>query len=339
MMDLQTFIFGDGVKGLPLERAAKLSKRRYVRAEDEMAVYEAERGATGHVLTAWEAYTAFGPDKLEEAVEWSSAILIRTPTSTRDALKRRRKELGVSTRSVARAARVRTADVELGETRPRDPDATIQNLERIAFTLGLDERFLAFKTRPGGDGELAYRLMTLQRDCPGISGSISAGTALLFAEASSVIRVQRRLQKWLGIESESDKFSPSYDYGSPQTPAWRVGYNLAQDARRALGLGNEPIRSMRELVEERLGIPVAQARLPNGIAGATVVSVDEDGEEARGRRSEHGRRKSQRLDSSRYAGARTRASSVRSRRTTPALAGRFIRRQPGRRPSAPSRLR
>ena len=280
MMDLQTFIFGDGVEGLPLDRAAKLSTRRYVRGEDGLAVYEAERKPTGHVLSAWEAFTAFGPDVLEDAVEWSSTILIRTPTSTRDALKRRRKELGVSAESVARAAKVAIADVELGESRPRD--TSIQNLNRIAFALGLDERFLAFKTHPGGDGELAYRLRTLQRERIGPAGSISAGTALLFAEASSIIRVQRRLQKWLGIKSESDKFSPSGDYGSPHTPAWRVGYNLAVDARRALGLGNEPIRSMRELVEERLGIPVLQARLPNRIAGATVASVDEDGEETRG---------------------------------------------------------
>lgn len=39
---------------------------------------------------------------------------------------------------------------------------------------------------------------------------------------------------------------------------------------------------MRKLVEKRLRIPVIQARLPNKIAGATIMTTDEDGQEARG---------------------------------------------------------
>ena len=39
---------------------------------------------------------------------------------------------------------------------------------------------------------------------------------------------------------------------------------------------------MRELVEEKLGIPVIQARLPNRIAGATVMTTNDDGDEVRG---------------------------------------------------------
>ena len=280
-MDLLTFIFGLGVEGLSVEDAAKRSTRRYTRSEGGLAVYDKERNSAGHVLTAWEAYTAFGADALEEAVEWSSAILLKTANATGAALKERRELLGLSNRSIATAARVPETDVKTAQERPGE--VSIQSLERIAFTLGLDERFLAFSRRPGADDKLAYRLRTLQHESPAnASGKISARTALRFAEAASIIRVQRRFQNWLGIESETCKFNPHRNYGSPQTPAWQVGYNLARSARNALGLGNEPIGSMRELAENRLGIPVIQARLPKGVAGATVMSVDERGEETRG---------------------------------------------------------
>ena len=52
--------------------------------------------------------------------------------------------------------------------------------------------------------------------------------------------------------------------------------------RDTLHLGHSPIRSMRELVEQRLGIPVVQARLPERIAGATVMTTNDDGDEVRG---------------------------------------------------------
>ena len=279
-MDLLTFIFGPDIKGLSAEDAARRSSRCYVRGEDGISIYKKHRRPTGHVLTAWEAYTSFGSEILEEAVEYSSAILRETADATSYALRNRREELGLSHRSVARASGVSREDVEVAESSPYK--VSIQNLERIAFVLGLDERFLAFKRDPSGDSKLAFRLRTLQREIPGPSGAISAGTALLFAEAASIIRVQHRLQSWLDVQAESDKFQPVEDYGSPQTPAWRVGYNLAEHAREALQLGDSPIRSMRELVEQRLGIPVIQARLPNQIAGATIMTTDDDGGEVRG---------------------------------------------------------
>ena len=61
-----------------------------------------------------------------------------------------------------------------------------------------------------------------------------------------------------------------------------MGYDLAEQAREHLGLGDEPVPSMRSLVEDNLGIPVIQARLRNEIAGATVAVTDEDGHECRG---------------------------------------------------------
>ena len=279
-MDQLTFIFGPGTETHSLENAARHSTRSYVRGEGEIAVYEESRNPTGHVLTAWEAFTTFGTEILEEAVEYGSAVLRQTANATGDALKHRREDLGLSHSSLVKAARLSPEDIEAAEASPST--VSIHNLKRIAFVLGLDERFLAFRRDPGGDSRLAYRLRTLQAEQPGPSGGMSAGTALLFAEAASIIRVQHRLQGWLELQKESDRFDPVADYGSPHTPSWRVGYNLAEDARVTLHLEQSRISSMRELVEEKLGIPVIQARLPKRIAGATVMTTNDDGDEVRG---------------------------------------------------------
>ena len=280
MMDRLTLIFGPGVEGRSAEDAAKCSKRTFVRSEAELAIYEESRNPTGHVLTAWEAFTSFGLDTLEEAVEYGSAILRRSKNATGNALRRRREDLGLPHSSVGKAARISPVEVKTAESSPsRVPLAA---LEAVSFSLGLDERLLAFREDSGGDSKLAYRLKTLVREQTQQPGAISQGTALLFAEAASITRVQHRLQKWLGLQTESCLFEPHEDYGSVMNPAWRIGYHLAQHARETLRLKDRPIHSMRELVEERLGIPVIQARLPNEIAGATVMTTDENGDEARG---------------------------------------------------------
>ncbi len=280
MMDLMTHIFGLGAASLSPREAARRSTISFVRSEGGLAEYKESRNPTGHRLTAWEAYTTFGLDVIEEALEYSSAILKDTATATSDALRERRKELGLFHRSVRGAAKVSEWDIETAESTAHK--VPIQNLERIAFVLGLDERHLAFKQDPGGDANLAYRLRMLQRERTGHAEGISAGTALLFAESASIIRVQHRIQGWLGVPTERSEIYPVDDYGSPMSPAWKIGYNLAEGARNTLRLGRDPIDSMRELTEQRLGIPVIQAQLPRRIAGATVMTAVDDGGEARG---------------------------------------------------------
>ena len=280
MMDRVSFIFGQGMDGLSAEEAARSSARSFVRSEAQLAVYEESRKPTGHKLTAWEAYTGFGLDVLEEAVEYGSAIIRRTKNSTGDALKQRREALGVPHDSVGRAAKVPEATVKTAESSPSE--VTLAKLEHIAFALGLDERLLAFEQDSGGDFKLAYRLRTLVKEPNRQADKISNGTALLFAEAASIIRVQHRLQEWLRLRDESHLFSPDNYYGSSMNPTWQVGYNLAEEARETLQIEQSPIPSMRELVEDRLGIPVIQARLPKTVAGATIMTMDEDGKEARG---------------------------------------------------------
>ena len=276
-----TTIFGPEAVGDSAEAAAKRSERKFVRSRGELAVYDASRNPTGHVFTAWEAHDAYGVEILEEAVEYGSAILRCSKDSISGALKSRREELALSHDQVARAAALSCPDiVRSAESAPSQ--VAIRHIEQIALVLGLDERWLAFKSDSGGDAELAYRLRTLSAAGQRLATPLSTTTALLFAEAASIIRVQLRLQRWLAIETERGSFAPSYDYGSHMTPAWKVGYRLAEGARRTLGFGESPIPSMRALVEDRLGIPVVQVDLGQRIAGATIVTRDEGGAEARG---------------------------------------------------------
>ena len=179
MEDL-TFIFGPGIQGLSAEEAARNSSRVFVRSEGQLAVYEASRKPTGHKLTAWEAYSAFGVDVLEEAIEYGSAILKRTRNSTVHALKNRREQqLASLTDSVEGAAKVTEGDVATAELSPHE--LPFSHLARIAFALGLDERQLAFNVESGGDSNLAYRLRTLVADPESPASRISEGTANCFS--------------------------------------------------------------------------------------------------------------------------------------------------------------
>ena len=284
-MNDPTRIFGPAADGAAnTADAARRSDRRFVRSAGQLAGYEPARRPAGHVLTAWEAFHAFDVETLEEALEYGSAILKHSKTTVGQALKRRREALSLERRAVARAASISEGAIESVES--ATSELSIGNANAIAFVLGMDERMLAFRPLGADDDGLALRLRTLRNphEAPLHARSVSAETALLFAEAASIIRIQRRLSGWLEIAGEHDRFRPLEFYGSPQTPAWKVGYGLADEARRLLDLGREPIGSMRDLVEVRLGIPVIQAPLPGNreIAGATVATTDESGGEVRG---------------------------------------------------------
>ena len=273
-------VFGPEAKGLSEKEAARRSHRQFVRSEGQLAVYDAARRPTGHVYTAWEAYRAYGIHTLEEAVEFGAAILKCSKDATANTLRSRREKLNLSHRDIARATSLSEKLVKSAEESPsRVPIVQLQN---AAFVLGLDERLLSYTSNAGDDNRLAYRLRDLFTKRSQSTWHMSPRTALRFAEAASIIRVQIRLQEWLGIKTERHHFSTTNFYGSYQTPTWKVGYNLADETRVKLGLEEAPILSMRELVEHRLGIPVVQVDLGQNIAGATIVTHDDDGQELRG---------------------------------------------------------
>ncbi len=239
----------------------------FVRGKYQLAKYEPGSAATGRRLTKREVCEAYGPAVFPEIDEHLSAVLLRSTGAIERALQSRRDQLGVTRRQLASAATVAVDLVEQAET---DADRlSLHELEHLAFVLGLDPAQLSVDESAGADADLGVRLRVLTQDEASPAARLSPRTVLRFSEAASIILAQIRLQSWLGKPGAAGGFQPSSDYG-PR--AWQKGYDLAEHSRQRLGLGLSPILSMRELVEDRLGILIIQVELPPSIAGATIAS-------------------------------------------------------------------
>ena len=278
-MTMVESVFGPESAQLSEEDAALHSRLQFVRSGSELGVFEECRKPTGHVLTAWEAYRAYGLSVLEEALEYGSAILVHS-TAIESILRQRIQELGLKNTSVAREADLQAEVVRRAQS--QRSGIQIQDLERIGFILGLDELRLGHREPGPEDAELAVRLKTLRPPQPAPARALSPGAVVTFAHASSVIRAQCKMQNWLGTKAYNTMFRPSNDFGNSVSPPFKVGYALAEHVRTILGLGISPIESMRNLVEVELGIPVVQADLPQHIAGATIAIGHAEQDESRG---------------------------------------------------------
>lgn len=259
------------------ETAARKSDVRFIRGRAQltrMQEHHRYREPQGHVLTAGEAFEAYGLDVLEEATEYGSALLLREPNAAGNRIRRQRESLGLLTNKVARAAAVSTSDLQSIERSSGRDAVSVQDIERVAFVLGLDEGQIAYQGVPE-DSAIAARLKRLGSSPTTPGGlKLSPASVLTLAEAASVIRTQHRLMDKLGIRS-SYRFEPDGYYGAPHaSPAWRLGNELSTKARDILDLSQEPIGSMRELVEEKLCIPIVRAELYQDIAGATIAVAD-----------------------------------------------------------------
>ena len=238
----------------------------FVRGKYQLARYEPGSVATGRRLTEREVLSAYGAAVVAELDAEGAAVLLASEGAIERAIATRRADLGVTPAELASAAGVTAADVARAEA---DADQlALREIEQIAFVLGLDPMRLSFDEDAGADSDLGMRLRVLETDA-GAGVRLTHQAVLRFTEAASIIATQLRLQQWLAKPEEATAFAPSSDYGPP---AWRAGYHLAGQARKRLGLGERPIESMRDLVEQRLGIPVIQAQLPTSIAGATISS-------------------------------------------------------------------
>ena len=248
------------------ERSAAM----FVRGKYQLARYEPESGATGRRLTEHEVREAYGSEVFTEIDERLSAVLLTRQGAIEQALRQQRDALGVTPRQLANAANVAPKMVENAE---KDADLSdLRTIERLAFVLGLDPAKLSVDERAGSDPALGVRLRLLEwPDAPATSARLSPSSVLRFSEAASIIRSQLQLQRWMHADDRAPDFEPSHDYGEGG-PAWSAGYDLAGSTRERLRLGLEPIESMRDLVEHRLGIPIIQVALPKRIAGATISS-------------------------------------------------------------------
>ena len=244
------------------------SSELFVRGKYQLARYQPGSAATGRRLTEHEVLAAYGPGILSEIDERLSAVLLKSSDAIEQAFRSQRDALGVMRKQVATAASVDPQVVEDAETNA--DRLALRDLEHLAFVLGLNPAKLSVDERAGADPDLGVRLRVLERDQAARGdGHLTPRTVLRFSEAASIILAQSQLQDWLDIPREAEGFQPSADYGYP---TWLKGYKLAEHARQHLEIGLEPIPSMRELVEHRLGIPIIQVELPTAIAGATISS-------------------------------------------------------------------
>lgn len=249
------------------EQCAKLSKKQFVRSQDHLA-FDNER-ATGLRLSAWQALKTYGLPTLLEVLDFGSAILTTAANEPADTIKRQREELGLSHHDVAAAARLDEREVIDAENPHTRTD--VHALVKIAQVLALEELELGYEKGASADAALALRLKEMGTHVAYFRPKLVVG----FAEAAWVIRKQAELQEWLapihGYRTEYKNFTASDNYGSPSYPTWLHGYYLAQETRKKLGLANNPIPCLRDLIEDVLGIPLVQMALPRRIGGATVA--------------------------------------------------------------------
>lgn len=267
-------IFGPDSRGDTAPERARTSKRRFVRSQDQLGVFQGNQ-VSGRILSAWEALMAFGMDALSEAVDHGAAILVSDTNEPSSSISSRRSELGLSIEHIASASSLPVQIVRDAE----DPGkrTPIRELEKIAQVLGLDERMLTWQKGAGGDSGLALRLKTLATD----GARLAPSTVTALDEAAWVIATQHRLIEWLGGDLAAARwrsFEPSGNYGERGYPSWQHGIYLANQTRKNLGIGEfDAIDNMREFCERVLGIPIVQCELPNEIAGATILNGDSRG--------------------------------------------------------------
>lgn len=253
-------VFGAGTGDSPEARAHQ-SQRLFVRSVDQIAFDESPQ-ATGRRLTATEALEAYGWDLLRQIAYEGSALISDSPDAAGRALRERREQLRLKIGTVARKAGLSPEVIQALEASKRQP---IRLYERVASILGLDERMISFRADPAGNERVAVRL----RQLVDAKAPLPASAVVALTEASWVAMTQLRLEEALGLRPRI-AFEAEPDYGAPGWPAFRVGYQLADKVRTDLSLQTNPIDSMRDLVERRLGIVVVQTNLSEQVAGATV---------------------------------------------------------------------
>ena len=267
-------LFGPGSRGRDPEQRARTSSQVFVRSQDHLA--RLSPSSTGRRLSAWEVFHAFGMDVIREVAEYGSAILPKTADEPAATIRTRREALGLTKENLSKASRVHLSVVEDAENpHTRTP---IRDLEKIAQALGLDDRTISFVPQAGGDQGLAVRLRELSSSPQAFSPRLISQ----FCEAAWVFKKQYELKRWLGIGgygvAKEWPFQPSSQYEGAGYRAWEYGYYLAQRTRDILGIpAEQPIESLRELIEEGLGIAIVQFELPKSIAGATVANGSERG--------------------------------------------------------------
>ena len=257
------FVFGEESSGTTPEERAATSDRTYVRSQLQLAFHSP--GARGVEINAKQALRTFGIDLLERVAADGAVGIVADAAEPAWTLRLRRQYLRIARSSLANAARVSVESVQRAET--PGTIVPIRELDRIAQALTLDERVIGFRPEALGDKKLGGRLRDLNP-----SDDRDDGFIITLADAAWVIARQAELSHMLGAD-EAMVRQVAAQRGDYDRPTYRKGYDLAEEARRKLGLSPvEPVSDLRALIERRLGVPVLEADFDPSIAGATIIS-------------------------------------------------------------------
>ena len=214
-------VFG-ATDGTTPEEAARRSSVKFVRGRAQLSRVSTYEGVLpGHVISAKEALDNYGFDVLEEAVECGAALLLKEPNAPGSAIRRQRQSLGLTMEEVARYTGVATHVIEHIECSSGRGSVTVQELEQVAFKLGLDEAQIAYQGL-AADTAVAARLKKMKSSSD--TTTLSPKSVLTFTEAASVIRAQHRLMSTLDVDStQRAKFIPDDYYGSGENPRLESG--------------------------------------------------------------------------------------------------------------------
>lgn len=260
-------IFGSNARGDTLEEYAANSENKYVRSQVQLAI--ASEQAKGRKITAKEALDLYGLDILEKVAVDGSAPLVNSRDEPANTLRRRREDLKLDIRDIEKLSGLDTKVLKNLETPGKA--SKIRDIERVASLLALDERIVGFREQAGGDRELGVRLRELRSTVD--AKTFDASSVLKLAEAGWIVSRQNELGRVLKIDvhpivAKGTLQSDDYSYVSAEK-----GYALAEKARAELGLKpDEPIVSIRELLERKLGVPLVQDKLTSRFAGATIAN-------------------------------------------------------------------
>ncbi len=262
-------VFGKDSKGLTPAERAKTSRSLFVRSQHQISQYR--DGASGRILNANQALRLFGWNKLKELGDRPATPIVRDVNEPYQSIQRQLDRIGVSLEDVVR--RLRWPN-ESSQRLQQKRQVAFRDLARMSQAIDLDEELLGTTVDAGADRELGVRLRTLKQRDP---QRFTVSTVLGLAEAAWTIRKQYDLASLINEPDQNAieelGFTPSDDYGNRLSPAYQKGYSLARRARELLAIApDEPIESLKELIETRLRIPVIQLELNSAFAGATVAS-------------------------------------------------------------------
>lgn len=260
-------VFGKKSAGDTPEDRARTSPVRFVRSQFQLAVYS--EGASGRILAACEALQAFGWSVLRRAAQEGAAPLVVSPKEPATTLRLRREELGLSHYDIATRVDISVRAVETAEK--IGGKSPIRTLELLGQALALDERALGIVPNGGRDTGLGVRLRKMVNS-PGVAG-FTPKTVAQLSEVAWVISRQASLQHLLVADLGEPRIAKPQHDSSYGYPTYEKGYLLASKTRTLLGLGDEePIESVRKIIEDVFRLPLIQLQMNSKIAGATMAN-------------------------------------------------------------------